>query len=63
MIEIPDGDTDSDGDGNPDPKNGQIESPGYPYTLPPHLSCRWLIRAPEGMVSVLYSLFPLLIVQ
>ena len=31
-------------------EKAELKSPGYPYVLSEHLSCRWLLEAPEGQV-------------
>ena len=53
VIEIPD-----DGE-----REGSIESPGYPYVVPEHSTCRWTIIAPDGNVGEQFnfSVFPTLI--
>ena len=28
----------------------ELKPPGYPYDVPEHLSCRWLLEAPVGQV-------------
>ena len=35
---------------------GGIQSPGYPYDVPEHLSCRWLLKSTDDQVSVLIVL-------
>ena len=34
---------------------GEIKSPGYPYDVPEHLSCRWLLEAPADQVYPQFS--------
>ena len=31
---------------------GGIQSPGYPYDVPEHLSCRWLLKSTDDKVSM-----------
>ena len=31
---------------------GGIQSPGYPYDVPEHLSCRWLLKSSDDQVSM-----------
>ena len=33
----------------------ELKSPGYPYDVPEHLSCRWLLEAPEGQVTSTFN--------
>ena len=34
---------------------GGIQSPGYPYDVPEHLSCRWLLEGPADQVKAQFS--------
>ena len=34
----------------------ELKSPGYPYDVPEHLSCRWLLEAPTGQVTSTFNL-------
>ena len=38
-------------------QQAELTSPGYPYDVPEHLSCRWLLEAPEGQVTPTFNLF------
>ncbi len=31
---------------------GELSSPGFPYDIPEHINCRWLLRAADNMVRV-----------
>ena len=39
-------------------EQAELTSPGYPYDVPEHMSCRWLLEAPEGQVTqlLIYSM-------